>query len=75
MQSLQMFPTPVLVMVSVATEREWGNSAADWYTGGSSSGNLPIWAGATIQPETDTIWMETNELQQSMHLTVSSLVS
>lgn len=30
-----------------------------WYTDKSSWGNPPTWTAVTIQPNTDTIWMET----------------
>ena len=53
-------PPNVLAAVSVGHRKGVGEIPADaWHTGGSSSGNLPLGTVATIQPNTDTIWMET----------------
>lgn len=53
-------PFPIAAPEAPAAWREeMGEIPADaWYRDGSGQGNPPIGTGATIQPNTDTIWME-----------------
>lgn len=53
-------PTPIPVAAPAACREGVGEIPSDaWYTDGSSPGHLCTWSSITIQPQTETICMET----------------
>ena len=52
--------SPISVAAPAACRKGMGEIPSDaWYTDESSQGNQLMWTAVTVQPNTDTIWMET----------------